>query len=84
MNPFPSFCIKKKRYSEYDVAVGMIRKIHKYRDTPLRPYYCGACCGFHITKYVEGKCPPVGERPFRASKAPTGSGLKKVKHPLFG
>jgi hypothetical protein len=43
-------CLGKNRYTTEDFASKLAKRIHDERGTDLRPYYCGMCQGWHLTK----------------------------------
>lgn len=48
-----SDCLKKKRYSTYDLA-DKVRNISIIkRGTPLKVYFCTHCFGYHLTKRID-------------------------------
>ena len=53
-----SSCLKKSRYSTYDRAMSLVRKVKKDRGVDLRVYYCSICSGFHLTKQMENRHEP--------------------------
>lgn len=46
-------CRSKTRYRTEGEALHAIRRITRSRDVDLDVYFCGQCCGWHLTKRLE-------------------------------
>lgn len=53
---FP-MCVTKKRYYSEELALSVAARCVAARGVPLRPYWCGACQAWHLTK-----TPPLVQR----------------------
>ena len=49
-----SMCLKKKRYSTYDLVDNVRNKSSVKRGIPLKVYFCPHCFGYHLTKRIDG------------------------------
>lgn len=50
-----SKCLKKKRYSGYELADQVRKSIFEERRVPLKIYFCSICHGYHLTSRIDNE-----------------------------